>query len=556
MPSRGAVVAARWRTLREVVGERDLGRLHLTVGLWATADAAFVLTATVTAYSFGGAGAVGLVGAVRVLPLALTSSLGALLADRVPRPRLVATVCVAAAVAAVAMAATVSASSRLGPLLVVQALASLVAGCAKPGLQALVPQLVRVPERLLPSAAVWSFLNGGGSVLGPAGAGLLLTMTGPATVFGVLAAWYLATAISAVTIRTPFQPAGRHSGRTAWASWRHWSGGVAPFAVPGGYAFLAVWVLQKLTAGLVTAFVVILAHQALFAQDPDALSGGLLAAVGFGGLLGAASALVTFGRIRWWYAGAVTLTAVPMALAGLAGDAWLAALLLVVTGSGMALFGIYASAFLNRWLPDHLAGRAWGLLFALGALSTAAGSLAAPPLTRWLGVGHAMAVAGVVVAVAAVLFVRGLGVLESTITPPPEILSLLAGTPALASLPALFHARLACVAETRALAPGETVVSQGEPGTDFYVVASGELQVVQDGHDVRRLHPRDSFGEVALLRTVPRTATVVAVSATRVVTLGHDAFVHIVTGHAPTDAWAESAVAGLLAEDERRARPA
>jgi len=89
-------------------------------------------------------------------------------------------------------------------------------------------------------------------------------------------------------------------------------------------------------------------------------------------------------------------------------------------------------------------------------------------------------------------------------------------------------------------------------GTDFYVVANGELQVLQDGRDVRRLRAHDTFGEVALLRTMPRTATVVAISPSTVVSLEHDAFVHIVTGHGPTDAWAESAVSGLLAEDERR----
>jgi CRP-like cAMP-binding protein len=61
----------------------------------------------------------------------------------------------------------------------------------------------------------------------------------------------------------------------------------------------------------------------------------------------------------------------------------------------------------------------------------------------------------------------------------------------------------------------------------------------------------DAFGEVALLRPVPRTATVEAVSPSVLLTLDRDAFVTTVTGHRP-DAWAEAVVADVLAEDARR----
>jgi len=86
------------------------------------------------------------------------------------------------------------------------------------------------------------------------------------------------------------------------------------------------------------------------------------------------------------------------------------------------------------------------------------------------------------------------------------------------------------------------------------MVDSGELQVTQRGHDVRRLGPGDSFGEVALLHSIPRTATVTAVSASSLLSLDHETFVATVTGHAPTEDWADGAVAGLLSEDERRTR--
>jgi MFS family permease len=533
-----------------VLAERDLGRLHATVGLWATADAAFLLATTVTAYRLGGPGAVGLVGAVRVLPAALTSSAATLVADRVPRTRLVGVVSLGAAVACVAMAIAVQLGAGLAVLVAVQAVGSLATGWAKPSLQALVPQLVRSPERLLPSATMWSFLNGAGSLVGPAAAGLLLVVADAGTVFGALAAWYLLTTLVVAGIRTPFQPARVPGGPGVWTSWRHWSAGLTPFGVHGGRSFLSLYLVQKLVSGLLTALVVIYAHDVV--SDGDALSGALLAALGLGGLVGAFAALVTFGRIRTWYAVAAAVTALPLVAVGLTDEPWVAAAGLVVSGGGGALFGIFASAFLNRWLPDHVAARAWGVLIGLGALAVAAGSLVAPRLSAWLGPGGALVLVGAVAACAPLLVVRPLGTLETRITPPPDVLALLAGTHALAALPDLFLARLAIAAQSRSVATGEAVVREGELGEEFYVVAAGELAVRRDGGEVRRVGPGEFFGEVALLRTVPRTATVVATAPSTLVSIDHDAFVHIVTGHGPTDEWAQTAVTGLLAEDERR----
>ena len=84
----------------------------------------------------------------------------------------------------------------------------------------------------------------------------------------------------------------------------------------------------------------------------------------------------------------------------------------------------------------------------------------------------------------------------------------------------------------------------------------GELVVSVDGREVRRLARGDAFGEVALLRHVPRTATVVATRQSVLLTLDREVFVTTVTGHRPTESWAEGAVADLLAEDARRTRTA
>ena len=63
------------------------------------------------------------------------------------------------------------------------------------------------------------------------------------------------------------------------------------------------------------------------------------------------------------------------------------------------------------------------------------------------------------------------------------------------------------------IAPGKTVVIEGEPGERFYVVLSGMLEVTQAGRGTRTLlRPGDYFGEVSLAMDVPRTASVRAVT--------------------------------------------
>jgi putative ABC transport system ATP-binding protein len=62
----------------------------------------------------------------------------------------------------------------------------------------------------------------------------------------------------------------------------------------------------------------------------------------------------------------------------------------------------------------------------------------------------------------------------------------------------------------RHFAAGETIVREGEPGEEFFVISDGEVEVIRADHEVARLGPGDFFGEVALISGEPRNATVVA----------------------------------------------
>jgi CRP-like cAMP-binding protein len=99
----------------------------------------------------------------------------------------------------------------------------------------------------------------------------------------------------------------------------------------------------------------------------------------------------------------------------------------------------------------------------------------------------------------------------------------------------------------RALEPveapaGAAVITEGELGDRFYVVADGVLDVSVGGESVAVLERGDCFGEIALLRNVPRTATVTARSPVLLDALDKSAFLAAVTGHDPSARAADALV--------------
>ena len=87
---------------------------------------------------------------------------------------------------------------------------------------------------------------------------------------------------------------------------------------------------------------------------------------------------------------------------------------------------------------------------------------------------------------------------------------------------------------------------QGEAGDRFYVVVDGELDVDADGQPASPLGPGSYFGEIALLRDVPRTATVQARTEAELFALDRDEFISAVTGHPQSRAEADAVIGARL----------
>ncbi len=123
---------------------------------------------------------------------------------------------------------------------------------------------------------------------------------------------------------------------------------------------------------------------------------------------------------------------------------------------------------------------------------------------------------------------------------------MLASVPIFAPLPGGSLEHLAARLVPLRVDAGTVIVREGDAGDRFYIVAEGEMEVSQDGGAMSELAAGDYFGEIALLRDVPRTATVTARTDAVLYALDRDDFLAAVTGHPQSAEAAETVMSARL----------
>ena len=187
--------------------------------------------------------------------------------------------------------------------------------------------------------------------------------------------------------------------------------------------------------------------------------------------------------------------------------------MLVAEGVGVILAEVLFITLLQRSCPERSLGTVYGLQDSVTAGTQMAGSIAAPVLVAGLGLSWSLVIGGGIVVVASLLLAPALNRLATRVDGDRRRLAPIVqrlrrlGIFGDASQAAL--ERIARAARPHPLPAGTIVFHEGDIPDDLYVVETGELAVSTAGHgEVNRLHADDWFGEIGLLRRVPRTATV------------------------------------------------
>jgi CRP-like cAMP-binding protein len=98
---------------------------------------------------------------------------------------------------------------------------------------------------------------------------------------------------------------------------------------------------------------------------------------------------------------------------------------------------------------------------------------------------------------------------------------------------------------------GRRLTTEGEPGTEFFVIASGAVRIERQGRYLRTLHAGDFLGEIALIDGGPRTATATTESDVQLLVIAQSDF-GVLLERFPE---IQAAVVGALAERIRRLEP-
>lgn len=499
-----------------------VARLASVTGRWAA-----TVALAVVAFRSGGAGAVGLLGLIRILPAAIAGTIAAGLLGRIRSDRLLLVTGVARTCTIGAAGIALLAGSTLVVVFALVGIESLLSTMARPLQTAALPFLARTPGELTATNLTLTTIESSGMLLGPLFSGLLLTVWSAGAVLMFTAAAY---ALSTVLVaRIPaWEPATR---ARAGAAFVDALAGIRVIrADPKLRLIVGLYCAENLVAGCLNVLIVVSALQLLSLGNSGI--GVLNGAIGAGGVVGAifAAALLGRRRIASDLGVGLLLCGLPIILVAAAPGTATTLLLLGVLGTGVTIVDFAAVTLLQRVIPDDVLARVFSVLQSVLVGTIGFGALLAPVLVSLLGVRGALGATGVVLPLLVALLWRRLASLDSADLVADETVALIRQVAIFAPLDLAAVERLA-----RALLPldvpaGATVIRQGDAGDRYYVIREGLLRVNVDGRDVNTLGAGEGFGEIALLRDMPRTSTVVAESDVRLYALERGLFLNTVSG--------------------------
>jgi MFS family permease len=503
-----------------VLGIRDVrllfgGLAVSATGSWAYNAALLALVYTRT-HSLAWVGAAGL---VRFLPSLLLSPYSGVVVERTDRFRLllltnslcVVWQCLLAVVALVH-----------GPIVLALVLAGLSSSTGifeMPAVGATVPSMVPESE-LVAANSLQSTIDNLVIIIGPAIGALLLAFSSAAVVFFVNAATFAIAALLVTRISFRNVKVDVTEGGTAGVLAQMLVGVRAILGARSARALVAMCALVSFIYGTDTVlFIGVSAHKLGTGADGF---GYLLAGLGVGGVLMASTVnrLAARPNLAWVILAGVAGYTLPTALMVVIHSPALAFAVEVVRGGSTLVVDVIAITALQRAVPKDQLGRVMGSFWAFIIAAIGLGTVIAPAITTSFGLVAGLwtlALAPSLVAFAALPAMRRVdrdtAAASARLAPKVALLEQL-GIFAAASRTLL--ERLAAEAVERSFAVGEQIITQGEQADYLYVLMEGSVEVSSSGESggpakpIRTMSAPDYFGEIGILKHVPRTANVVA----------------------------------------------
>ncbi|HET6848726.1 MAG TPA: MFS transporter [Gaiellales bacterium] len=535
------------RAVRLAFRGRDLAWTLSAWGCYIAAEQGLEIALVIYAYGQGGIKATGLLALARSLVAASTAPFTAGLGDRFSRRAVLIVVAGATAAVVAAMSASVWVGLGPWPVYALATAAAVVIPTYRPVQAAMLPQLSSTPAQLTAANVTVSMLEGVGNLAGPVLAGALIMWAGVEYSFLALAALSAVTAAAAARIAAQGRPATRAERPPG----RPLTGFGTVIENADVRVLIGTFTVSMLVWG--AFFQVLLVAVAVQRLGVNSGATGLLAsAAGVGAIIGAVGSASLVGRRRLVPAMTIGVAAWSAALLALAltTATVVAYAMVIVPGAGLVLMDVVTFTLLQRAADDELLARVFGVLESMMRAAIGLGAVGVALLASNASLSTTLIVVAALQPIGLAVAWRGLRRVDRLAGAPPERIALLRSIEMFAYLTPAGMERVASHLEPVQARRGDVVIRQGDVGDRVYLVEGGALQVLKDGSHVADLGPGSMVGEIALLRDVLRTATVVASIDSDLYALGRDEFLRTVAGDAAVRGGADTMVDARLTELE------
>ncbi len=514
-----------------------LRRVQIALAGSMIGDWAYATAVAVWAYGVGGVTAVGVWTGIRLGLMAFTAPLGATLADRVARKRVMVAADLARAGLIAAAVVCLVLETPPAPIFILATLTSLMGTPFRCAQRALMPSLATTPEELTASNGTSSTIESLAFFIGPAIGALLIGATNVQTVFAFNALTFLWSTTAVLGIRVPDRPEDGPTEDSEDADepdkesfLSEVTGGFRSIGSDRDLVVVALLAsAQTVVAGASAVFLVVMAVDILGTGAHGV--GYLDSTVGVGAIVGGMIAIArsTKNRLAQDLTVGVVLWSLPLVLVTVWPTPAAVFGAVVLLGLANPLVDVSFDTIVQRVTPDAVLGRVFGALETCLIGSMALGAFVMPVFINLWGLRTALGILGIGVAALALPFLPRMRHLDARLSAP-------AGLDLLRRI-SIFTPLSSAVVESLArdlirvpVAAGEVVVREGDESDRFFILDSGLVEVTQGGVVLRREGPGEFFGEIGLLRDVPRTATVTAVEDTVLQSLSREAFLAAVNG--------------------------